>query len=442
MPNPGLIRRGESPKNKLPGVLGEALGMGLGEFTGQYLANKSLDEVLNDPSLKDAPMSERASKLESAMRGYGKRGESILQKRLQIEQQAEQEKVQAALAKYAKGIELTPQEEALIPVAYRQKEMELKNRPPEGGTTSQPVPPFVTEAIEKVINENPNASPSELGVAFAKANIPPIYTNSYIENKRREAEAAIKAQSEDRAYHTKYSDEARKEADALRTSIPKKQMALRYARDAIESRDLSYFSPDKIADATGVDLFRTAKGAQLVTAAKENLLSNMGRVSAKGQNIWFEQRLNSMFPKVGQSLEANLTVAEMLEGEEAMDDAYLKEFDRLVKEDKDKYGFVRDDIKQRAVDAAAPLQKEILKHSSYRMKEIEERELGASALRKKVGAKVTPGTPLTRTMAKFYKEKYGSDDLTLKKLKEDGYYIPTMAEFEKYQQSVLPRLFE
>lgn len=132
----------------------------------------------------------------------------------------------------------------------------------------------------------------------------------------------------------------------------------------------------------------------------------------------------------------------MLEGEEAMDDAYLKEFDRLVKEDKDKYGFVRDDIKQRAVDAAAPLQKEILKHSSYRMKEIEERELGASALRKKVGAKVTPGTPLTRTMAKFYKEKYGSDDLTLKKLKEDGYYIPTMAEFEKYQQSVLPRLFE
>lgn len=131
MPNPGMIRRGESPKNKLTGVLGEALGMGLGEFTGQYLANKSLDEVLNDPSLKDAPMSERAGKLESAMRGYGKRGESILQKRLQIEQQAEQEKVQGVLAKYNKGAELTKEEEAMIPVAYRQKEMELKQKSQE-----------------------------------------------------------------------------------------------------------------------------------------------------------------------------------------------------------------------------------------------------------------------------------------------------------------------
>lgn len=115
MPNPGLIRRGESPKNKLPGVLGEALGMGLGEFTGQYLANKSLDEVLNDPSLKDAPISERANKLESAMRGYGKRGESILQKRLQIEQQAEQEKVQGILAKYRSGKILTDEERASLP---------------------------------------------------------------------------------------------------------------------------------------------------------------------------------------------------------------------------------------------------------------------------------------------------------------------------------------
>ena len=133
MPNPGMIRRGESPKNKLTGVLGEALGMGLGEFTGQYLANKSLDEVLNDPSLKDAPMSERASKLESAMRGYGKRGESMLQKRLQIEQQAEQEKVQAAVTKLIEGGTLTPQEKALIPLEINKQVLANKQKEQEQG---------------------------------------------------------------------------------------------------------------------------------------------------------------------------------------------------------------------------------------------------------------------------------------------------------------------
>ena len=440
MPNPGLIRRGESPKNKLPGVLGEALGMGLGEFTGQYLANKSLDEVLNDPSLKDAPMSERAGKLESAMRGYGKRGESILQKRLQIEQQAEQEKVQKVLAKYNKGAELTEEEEAMIPVAYRQKEMELKNKPAAGGTTSQPVPPEVAEAIEKVIEENPNASPSQLGVEFAKAAIPPIYTSSYIENSRREKEHAQKTFEGDRTYHTNISKDAVKKADELRSSVPKKENALRFARDAVQTGNVSYFSPDKLADATGIELFRTAKGAQLITAGKENLLSNMERVSAKAQNVWFEKRLNSVFPEIGKSREANLTVQEMIEGEVAADKAYLQEFDRISEEDRKKYGYVREDVSKRAREAAEPKDKKILQRTSYRIKEIQEQEEGLSALKSRIGQKVEKGTPLTLAMAKLYKDKFG--DQALKVAKDNGYYIPSIEEFREFQNPNIEGIFE
>ena len=426
--------------SKIGEALGMSLGQGLGEFTGQYNANKALESVLNDEELKKKPLSERWGALQTKLAPHGKFGQAALQQRIQIEQQAEQEKVQGVLAKYNKGAELTEEEEAMIPVAYRQKEMELKNKPAAGGTTSQPVPPFVAEAIEKVINENPDASPSQLGVAFAKANIPPIYTTSYIENKRRETEQAQKTFEGDRTYHTNISKEEVKKANELRSSIPKKENALRFARDAVQTGNVSYFSPDKLADATGIELFRTAKGAQLITAGKENLLSNMERVSAKAQNVWFEKRLNSVFPEIGKSREANLTVQEMIEGEVAADKAYLQEFDRISEEDRKKYGYVREDVSKRAREAAEPKDKKILQRTSYRIKEIQEQEEGLSALKSRIGQKVEKGTPLTLAMAKLYKDKFG--DQALKVAKDNGYYIPSIEEFREFQNPNIEGIFE
>lgn len=236
----------------------------------------------------------------------------------------------------------------------------------------------------------------------------------------------------ERTYHSKYSKEAEEEVNKLRSSIPKKEMALNFARNAVEEGDTSYFSPDKLADATGIDLFRTSKGAQLVTAGKENLLSNMGRVSARAQNIWFEQRLNSMFAKIGQSKEANLTVQEMLEGELAIDKAYQETFDKLSSEDEKNYGFVKKDIQKRVQNQIKPLEKEILARTSHRMKEVEEQEMGLNKLRQKVGKNVVKGTPLTMAMAVLYKKKYGENALDV--AEKNGYHVPTPEEFRIYQQ--------
>lgn len=243
------------------------------------------------------------------------------------------------------------------------------------------------------------------------------------ENKKFESE---------RSYQTQFSKTAEEQANKLREAIPKKQMALSFARDAVESGDLSFLSPDKLADITGIDAFRSAKGAQLITAGKENLLSNMSRVSARGQNMWFEKRLSSMFPKIGQSPEANLIVQEMLEGELSLDKAYLEEFDRLAEQDQQQYGFVKKDISKRAQAAVKPREKEIMKRTSYRLKELEEREKGIEKLRKQVGKKVVKGTPLTAQMAILYKEKFG--DKAHDVAKKAGYDIPTFEEFQIYQK--------
>lgn len=253
-----------------------------------------------------------------------------------------------------------------------------------------------------------------------------------LEKRKEEEKTKRKSFESERAYHSGYTKETEKKVNELRNSIPKKEMALNFSRNAIETGNLGYFSPDKLADATGMDLFRTAKGAQLITAGKENLLSNMSRVSARAQNIWFEQRLNSMFPKIGQSEEANLITQEMLEGEVALDKAYVNEYERLSDEDENKYGFVKKDIDKRVANNLKTLEKEILGRTSYRMKEIEEQEKGISKLKKDVGKNVIKGTPLTLAMAKLYKEKFGEN--ALKVAEKNGYYIPTIEEFQTFQE--------
>lgn len=258
-----------------------------------------------------------------------------------------------------------------------------------------------------------------------------------LREKREKQKTERKEFESERAYQTGYSKEVEKEADTLRGSIPRLEMALDFARDAIETGNVSYFSPDKLADITGIDLFRTAKGAQLITAGKENLLGNMSRASARAQNLWFEQRLNSMFAKIGQSPEANLTTQEMIEGEVALNKSYLSELDRLAEEDEKEHGFVKKDVKKRALASMKPKEKEILARTSYRMKEIEENEKGLSGLKKMVGKNVTKGTPLTLAMAKLYKEKFGENALQV--AKKNGYSIPTLEEFKIYQQK--PREF-
>lgn len=254
-----------------------------------------------------------------------------------------------------------------------------------------------------------------------------------LDKRQKQDELRRKEFIEDRKYNSDYTKKLEENVNELRGSLQKKENALDLAKNAVETGDLNFFSLDNLANRTGIDLFRTAKGAQLITAGKENLLNNMGRVSARAQNIWFEQRLNSMFPQIGQSKEANLTIQEMLEGENALDKAYVNEFDRLAEDDEKKYGYVKKDIERRARSNIKPFEERLFKRTSYRLKDIEEREKGLSRLKKEVGKKVVKGTPLTLSMAKLYKDKFG--DKALEVAKKNGYSIPTIEDFEFYQQS-------
>ncbi len=122
-----VIQRGPSLGSLSGQILGKALGEGLGSFTGQYLANKSLQSVLANPELKNAPQSERLQALQSALTGHGEHGEKLLQSQLQFEQQREQENESRILGKAFKGEEISANETSRLRPETQLKLFQITN---------------------------------------------------------------------------------------------------------------------------------------------------------------------------------------------------------------------------------------------------------------------------------------------------------------------------
>lgn len=95
-------------------ILGESIGEGLGNAVNDYFASEALQKVLDDPSLRDKPLSEKLAGMEKALRKHGDAGERMLSRRLAVEQQAQQEAESKALLKTQKGEELTESERAAL----------------------------------------------------------------------------------------------------------------------------------------------------------------------------------------------------------------------------------------------------------------------------------------------------------------------------------------
>jgi len=202
-------------------ILTPALGKGLGEFTSNYMAQKSLQEVLQDPSLKEAPISEKMSRLQQALMPHGERGQQMFQQVMQTEMQKmqeqqqqqqmkQQQKQQGIIAKAIKGEQLTPEEEQSLPQDVQIKLAQIRGKPAPGGVSAQPVPPQVSQAIPKILNANKEANADELATAFDEAGIPRAFSNSYIENRRRQDESKMnlmeKRYSSNKDYIEKITD--------------------------------------------------------------------------------------------------------------------------------------------------------------------------------------------------------------------------------------------
>ena len=136
-------------------------------------------------------------------------------------------------------------------------------------------------------------------------------------------------------------------ADERAEEMVNKENSLALMKVAVEEGNLSMFSPDNIAELTGIEGLRTGKGALFISAGKEYFLGSLKRAGAR-PNQWIEQQIQKMLPKIGRSREANLTVLEALQSELNIEKEYQDILNRLVEEDEKKYGYTKGNIGSRA----------------------------------------------------------------------------------------------
>jgi hypothetical protein len=123
-----VIAKLGNPKGKLAESLGMSLGQGIGNGLNTYFANRSLESVLKDKSLKDAPISQKLEAIRSAVSPYGEKGQEIFQQRMQIEQQEMNEAQQDVLGRVVEGQKVPAKDLAKLSPENQLKVMELQKR--------------------------------------------------------------------------------------------------------------------------------------------------------------------------------------------------------------------------------------------------------------------------------------------------------------------------
>jgi hypothetical protein len=193
------------PRDAGWGQLASALGMGLGEGINTYQMNRSLESLMQDKALKNAPTSERLAAVQDTMRPYGAKGQKFVQDYMQREQIASQEKEKdlqkkqnVVIGKILNKQPVTEQEReilsadqslALAKHAQAIELQNLKNQNTKPTQASQPIKPDQLRRMQEVRKspEYENASP------LKKYH---MLTDNNVSKENAEAESKISAEEE------------------------------------------------------------------------------------------------------------------------------------------------------------------------------------------------------------------------------------------------------
>jgi hypothetical protein len=246
----------------------------------------------------------------------------------------------------------------------------------------------------------------------AKAHLRDLEHTEKLENKKK---SDLFKHELDRA------DKLITRADEIATAIPQKETALNLMNDSIGQKNLSFFSPDNLAEITGIEGFRSPEGAIFKTAGKEYFLGNISRAGAR-PNQWIEQQIADMMAKIGRSTEANLSVTRALKNELDLD----KERVRITNE-------LSDQMKGKGNLSMEGLGREVNKHMLTYAEE-KQHELFNDLRAIKSIAEKTPqkfrkvkkDTPISPYMAQALLRKFNNDP---KKAEEEARKLG-YAEFE------------
>lgn len=137
----------------------------------------------------------------------------------------------------------------------------------------------------------------------------------------------------------KYLDKINEERD----NTLRAKSSLGVIEQALEQKDLGFFSPDNLKSMAGFNRWISPEGAILNTAGKEFFMADIERVTGR-PNMFLEKILSNALPQVGKSNEANQTIVEFYKNALDLQEEKQKIADNLEDFYREKIGYVPGNI--------------------------------------------------------------------------------------------------
>lgn len=260
-------------------------------------------------------------------------------------------------------------------------------------------------------------------IALARAS----GNENYAKGLEKQKESEERQFNADREFEWKRAGKVLEQIDSVRDSIPRKEQAIGAIKEAITGKTKFESLGDYLADINPLlEPFRSAKGAQLVAASKEFLLSNISGIGGR-PNQWIEQQIAAQIPKAGRSEEANEKVAAMLEAEVTLSKKRVEIADNIEEAYRKSGAIIPGNIGKQIDEAMKPIVEMERSKMAYELKRLDEKHNGLKAV------EVTKGTPLTIEMASYLLQKTKGNEADAEKYaKQLGYTIPDQEIYNGY----------
>ena len=122
----------------------------------------------------------------------------------------------------------------------------------------------------------------------------------------------------------KYLDSINEDRDSTRRA----KTSLSLIEQALERRDLGFFSPDNLKNMAGFDRWISPEGAILNTAGKEFFIADLERVTGR-PNMFLEKILSGAMAQIGKSNEANEAIVLFYKNAVDLEEEKIKISDNL-----------------------------------------------------------------------------------------------------------------
>ncbi len=326
------IIKGGSEQQQAKERIGYTQGKNLSDTLTNFGANKALSSILKDPKMQNASPSEKMGALQQALEPYGQKGMELLQKRIQVEQMAQQEKLAKEqnikgdiLRRRLSGEPISEKEKSQYPFSPAEELAIQKHiqtgelgRINAGGKLTQASQPINPEQLNNIqmVRKMPGYEQASPAKKYQ------MLTDNNVSKENAEAEAKIAADdlknqpggkfAEERekavAKYVTDSFEKGKEANDMNFTIGKVKKAVNG-----EITGPGVLASLKKNPYTQILMGLTVDEAALETSNKYMLEGTKGIWGAKPTEREMMRLLDGMLPSIGKTKEANLAGLEIIE---------------------------------------------------------------------------------------------------------------------------------